>query len=240
MSLKQLMEAMVTVLPTKEEFKGLKTEISQIKAENVGLREEVKELRSMCRQNADTIEFLQNKAKECNLIFRGLQQSRDDDPATTVGKLVTETLGLSGEIPIKKAFFLGQAKQIILAEFRSTDDKWAILKTTHKLRGTGVSISQDYCLRTREKRSKLFTLKDELKKRKGEQIVAVVRGSTLHVNNTRFFWDLEKGLECSGQRDAITALKSVTGEDLEQFVGGLAHEKRTTSAADGGHRNQRP
>ncbi|KAF6214176.1 hypothetical protein GE061_008915 [Apolygus lucorum] len=239
MTLKQLMEAMVSVLPTKEDFNTLKAEISQIKAENGVLREEVVSLRTMCRQNADTIEYLQNKAKECNLIFRGLPCS-SDDPAAAVKTLVMETLDISGEIHIKKAFYIGQAKKIILAEFRSTDDKWAILKNTHKLRGTGLSVSQDYCPRTREKRAKLFMIKDELKKRKGEQIVAVVRNGTLLVNNTRFSWDLERGLECAGYQNAVTALNSISGENLGQFVGGLERTAHSTSENAEEHRRPRP
>ncbi|KAF6216338.1 hypothetical protein GE061_000679 [Apolygus lucorum] len=245
LTLGELMAAIKEILPTKEEFASLSSEIQVLKQENTQLKEQVNKLRSDCAQNTDTIEFLLNKSKEKNLIFRGIPLGTDADPSTIVTKLLNEVLKINEHINITKAYFIGPASptKMILVELAKPSDKWIIFKNVHKLRGLNITISQDYSARTREKRQKLFAVKSEIKRLKGEGVDTFVRNNLLLVNKQRFYWSEEKGLVNSKEEDATAALKSLTGEDMSRFVENIKTgtisqqrprpERRGTSSARG-------
>ena len=134
LTLGELIAAMKEVLPTKEDFSKLNSEIKELKQENVQLREEVVNLRSDCQRNEDTIEFLLNKSKENNLVFKGIPAEAESDPAVIVAKLLAEVLELNG-VKIVRAFFIGpvQPTRMILVEMCSTSDKWLVLQNVKEI-----------------------------------------------------------------------------------------------------------
>ncbi|KAF6203403.1 hypothetical protein GE061_003822 [Apolygus lucorum] len=229
LTLGELMTAIKEALPTKDDFFALNAEVQSLKQENIKLREELNTLQTNCIKNADTIEFLLNKSKENNLIFRGIPSETDAEPSKIVTKLLVEVLKINEHIKINKAFYIGPAlrTRMILVVLASSSDKWIIFKNAKNLKGTKITVSQDFTVATREKRGKLFTVMNELKRRMGDGVHSFVRNNMLMVNKGRFYWHAEKGLITSNHLDGISELRSLTGEDLSEFVADIKSGKIT-------------
>lgn len=93
-------------LATKEDVRLLSEAVVEIRQENLQLKKEVNELKSRCETLERDIDTVLNKVKQNNLIFKGIQLKKDDDPKGTIQKLCSETLGIEGT-QINKAYYIG-------------------------------------------------------------------------------------------------------------------------------------
>jgi hypothetical protein len=135
-------------LATKDDVRILSEAVTEIRQENSQLKKEVKELKNRCESLEKDIDMVLNKIKENNLIFKGIQLKKEEDPKYTIQRLCAETLGIEG-IEINKAFFLGNSNlpgRPILEEFQKEQDKMKIIKHAYKLKGSQIIVQHNFHL----------------------------------------------------------------------------------------------
>ncbi|XP_040069433.1 uncharacterized protein LOC120842405 [Ixodes scapularis] len=146
---------------------------------------------------AARVDALENRSRHNNLIIYGVAEDSTESPVSLNQKVVTEIfdkkLGVKVST-IEKIHRLGRhldnKTRPILIRFSSLDEKAALLKNAFKLKGTTVSLSNDYSIEVREKRRHLWTY---AKARREEGISKVnLTNDKLVINGKMFTWNSER------------------------------------------------
>ncbi|XP_033112051.1 uncharacterized protein LOC117112939 [Anneissia japonica] len=114
-----------------------------------------------------SMEKLENQSRRNNLIFKGIPQKDNEKWEETekmVLKCIRNDLKIQDEIQIERVHRLNtKAKgSRIIARFAKYKDKQRILKNALKLKGSRISISEDFAPKTRIIRSKLLAKRREI------------------------------------------------------------------------------
>lgn len=232
---KALMEAIGGMMDQKlanvtrvDDLKAIEEKLDTITKENTYLKNEVNKIKYENKTLRDKLEELDNFNKRTNLIFRGLKDTDENDCDKTIKEFCTKVLGIQRDISIERAYMLGKNKgsryrgeqkmDMILTEFSSFAVTQEVLRNSYKLKGTGISVVQDFTLDWRRKRSKLLGVRREiLKSNKDHRIY--VRQDWLSVGGKRMRWNEEKGLQAEGgEEDGALIIKKILGCDISLFV----------------------
>uniref|UniRef100_T1HXY9 Uncharacterized protein n=2 Tax=Rhodnius prolixus TaxID=13249 RepID=T1HXY9_RHOPR len=202
-------------LPSKEDFKTLESKLDVLVLENQVLKKEIQEMKERENKMNDTIEYLINKSKIRNLVFRGVVTTRHGNAVDTVGEICHEILGVENA-QINKAFEIKKknVNNIIVAEFTREETTYDILKNASKLKGSGIIIHRDVSDRTKRKKRCLLQLRRKIIEVESQAKIKM-RDSFFIYNDRRFVWDLEDGLKCAGVNGAVV-LKQIMGNGFKK------------------------
>jgi hypothetical protein len=230
--LSDMLDGKLAGLATKEEIKQLERKMEDLATENIKLKEEIEWLKLRDHQWEERIDFVENRTKANNLIFRGLHSKEGED----LKKLIQECCATltKEEVKINNAFYVGPrtiAPRLILVECGNPSDVSVVLQNSKKLKGTGVIIHRDLSEASRKKRSKLYAIKKKILTIDEKSSVTVKR-NLLFYKNTRYSWCLKKGL-LVGDKDGISILSADLKEDITLFINNLKNNKDMADAGRG-------
>lgn len=205
-------------MPSKEDFRVLEEKMDRVIAENLALKKEIEELKKREIRTSYTVENLVNKSKAKNLVFRGMEESDNNDKVKIIKQMCEEVLQLSN-VSINKAFNLRSngKKDVILVEFNEESTALEVLKNANKLKGTGIFIHRDLCERTRRRRRCLLKIREKIKQMDDKALVGI-RNSHFIFKGKSFSWDFEEGLKCNG-RDGLGCLTELMTLSVDQING---------------------
>lgn len=184
-------------------FKQLETRLSTIegKLSDVGetrktvqaLENEVCNLHSQMRSLTIKFDNLENRSRKNNLIVRGIKEVEHETEHTLLNNINENIfqgiLGAKAET-IERMHRLGMKQtnrdRPVIITFKDHKEKAAIMKNCHKLKGSKISVSDDYSKRLLEIPKNLLDSAAEEKKQ-GAKIKLLY--DKLKVNTTTYSWD---------------------------------------------------
>ncbi|RZF41712.1 hypothetical protein LSTR_LSTR017691, partial [Laodelphax striatellus] len=191
----------------------------KLSEQNKQLKSQVEALKVQNEFIVRRVENLENRSRRNNLIFRGLKyECATADYARIVRDFCVSHVGARAETWVNRAHALG--KKIdngpIIAQFPDDQDIQFITRNSRKLKGTRFVIHKDFAFDTRKRRSKLFRVFGELKKRVPGVRVSVEL-DRLIVNGQVFTLDGENGLVSKGE-DGLRKIGNMFDENVMQAV----------------------
>ncbi|UYV68688.1 hypothetical protein LAZ67_6000446 [Cordylochernes scorpioides] len=137
----------------------------------------------------DQLEYLDAKSRERNLIFYGIEQDNNEDCRERIRKVIEENMQTKEKINITRCHRLSRKPGApILIEVPEQNDRSTLFKAAFNLRGTKISLSKDYSMKTREQRRVLNVKRKELVER---GTLAKLRDNKLIINDIAY----KKGFE---------------------------------------------
>lgn len=231
MSLPVLMEAIGGMMDRKladvakiGDLKDLGEKLDKIKEENEALKVEVQTIKTDYSDVKEQLEEIDNYNRRKNLIFIGITEVNHENWECVVKEVCKKTLGIEQEIRTERGyvFDMGKTKtKAIFVELTSFDITQKILKNCFKLKGSNITILQDYSFEWRQQRRKLLAIKREILRSSKEHRVSV-RGKWLHLDGERMMWSKTGGGLLGGRdgrQDGFQIIKSITGMDLSHLGG---------------------
>lgn len=206
-----------------------------------------KNFNSLTKSIADTnekIEILNKKylsferyKRKNNLVIFGLPVNDADIVTTTITALKQHTGVDLEERDINNIYFVGKKNEskAILVQFVTFLKKLSLLKNATKLKGTGISMSEDLCPEDRERHRILVKYLKEARER---NLRARIRGDKLEVEGQRYTVqelegqkceDTESGTESEAEERQTAIEEREAGEAVEVLSGG--NSKVTTGQA---------
>lgn len=187
------------LLASKDDIESIKTELFEIKKENLSLKGEVESLREEIKKRDIKLEALENFTRRNNLLFKGVKGDRGAEKETII-KFCREVLGTEVSDSVQEAYRVETSFPMIKVVCAGQKQVLDILRNSRRLKGTGFFIDRDYCWETRVKRGKLFRCRKEfLQKNPGLKIRIVA--DTLIMEGRRFKWDEKEGLKGASEED---------------------------------------
>lgn len=144
----------------------------------------------------DKIDDLENRSRRNNLVIFGVPET-DDETAESlhgavVNRLFCDTFGLP-VVTTERVHRLGRRTdgktRPVMVKFLHFSEKMSVLRNCPKLKGSTISISEDFSLRVRNIRKRLWDSAIENRK-KGDKVTLIY--NKLKINNTLYVWDAEK------------------------------------------------
>ena len=141
-----------------------------------GKRGQVPKLESQVRAQSDRLKALEYKSidlearsRRNNLLFKGFDESRNENCAQIVANLIRDRLLITDDIPIQRAHRLGKYSndrtRFIIVAFSNYADTERIMAEVYRLKGLGKAISRDYPAEIVEARKTLWTDYSDLRKK---------------------------------------------------------------------------
>nr|XP_006821402.1 PREDICTED: uncharacterized protein LOC102806061 [Saccoglossus kowalevskii] len=164
------------------------------------------EVKTMRKQNDDK----DNRDRRCNLIFRGIEQtnsSKDWDTTENIIKdLIRDKLGIVKEVIFERVHRLAGtpfslAGRPIIARFSFFKDKEHVLRNAFNLKGSEISIDEDFSPRMRGIRSKLLA--------KRRQILACDSTAKVRLRFDKLFVNSELGKRVYIYDDELNVVKEL-------------------------------
>ncbi|UYV67384.1 hypothetical protein LAZ67_5000438 [Cordylochernes scorpioides] len=132
----------------------------------------------------DQLEYLDAKSRERNLIFYGIEQDNNEDCRERIRKVIEENMQTKEKINITRCHRLSRKPGApILIEVPEQNDRSTLFKAAFNLRGTKISLSKDYSMKTREQRRVLNVKRKELVER---GTLAKLRDNKLIINDIAY------------------------------------------------------
>ncbi|UYV61671.1 hypothetical protein LAZ67_1005810 [Cordylochernes scorpioides] len=132
----------------------------------------------------DQLEYLDAKNRERNLIFYGIEQDNNEDCRERIRKVIEENMQTKEKINITRCHRLSRKPGApILIEVPEQNDRSTLFKAAFNLRGTKISLSKDYSMKTREQRRVLNVKRKELVER---GTLAKLRDNKLIINDIAY------------------------------------------------------
>ncbi|XP_039296274.1 choline transporter-like 1 [Nilaparvata lugens] len=221
-SFSEILDSKLSNVASKEDMKELSDKVSALERENSQLKEKLIRMEKVCEKTELKLIDLESRSRRNNLIFKGIQSIQGVDCATKVKNFCSNILGISEEIFVNRAHFLGKGTETVIAHFPKDEDIHKIFGNVKKLKNTNIVVHRDYASEVRVKRSKLLALKKELSRLVPE--VDVRLGfDFLKIQGVQFYWSSDWKL-MSGKEDGIAKLKSMLRVDLANFASRLKEE----------------
>lgn len=176
------------------ELKKLKQDVKDAKDDAAEAREENRELREEIGRMQQKVDQLEGQSRRENLLFFGVEGDKNEtwkQSETKVRGIVTDKLGIDGDdIALERAHRLkskGETAPIIV-KFSFYKDRCAVLAAAKKLKGSPISLSEDYTVRVRNIRRKLMPFLNE-QKQQGKK--AKLSYDKLVIEGKSFAWNEE-------------------------------------------------
>ncbi|CAN7941763.1 unnamed protein product, partial [Ixodes hexagonus] len=168
-------------------------EIDSVKAASLEQDSKIEKLENTICTLVDKMDDLENRNRRNNLLIFGLDETENENSNSLearVSKTIFEDILHVSTSGVERIHRLGsqtpgKARPVILRllDFR---DKLAILKNCSKLRGTNISINEDFSKRVQVIRKKLLDCTKD-NKRAGDRVALVY--DKVRINNVLYTWD---------------------------------------------------
>lgn len=188
--IKEIKEDRLTSIDKKlENLDVLATKISSCVEQVAHLQEVVSALELK-------VDDLENRSRRCNLIIYGIPENQNEDNST-LEETVTETvfkekLEIDG-VGIERIHRLGKPAanktRPIILKLHDFRDKTRVFKNCHKLKGTDLSVSEDFSVRVRDIRRNLWNCA-KANKESGDKVSLAY--DKLRINKVWYQWDEAK------------------------------------------------
>lgn len=138
------------------------TQLANLRGAVTECRKKTEDTHSTVKDLSRKIDDLENRSRRCNLIFYGVPDSESRELPAVSEKKVQEIVSRLGLTPvqIERAHRLGRSQankpRPLIAMFSMFKDKQAILANARKLKGSNISISEDFSEAVRRKRKFLW------------------------------------------------------------------------------------
>lgn len=159
----------------------LKMETDQVKDENTQQAERIRYLEKKTELLEHKLEGIEVKQRDKNLVIFGLEKPPPNENLIDKAERFLH-VKLNLNIQVEAATFLGNRGPLLI-ELANKKDKFVIFKNCNKLRGSKISIQNDYTATTREKRKAILPT---FKKLRGEGKAVSLRGAQIFLNGKRF------------------------------------------------------
>lgn len=168
----QKMEKMLENVAKKEDIMLIRAEIDGLKKENEGLRTEINYLHKR-------MERIDKDSRKCNIVISGLKQNNDVEAKNTFSEMCINIL----KVEIDVIRFIKIKSNTFLVELGSGKQAHDVLRSSNKLKGSGVFVQKDF---TPNERTNRFHLRQLCKviKQNNANITCICRDTTLYVNNS--------------------------------------------------------
>ena len=143
-----LIECFKGVITALKDNYNFNIEINELKSENIGLKNDIKELK---RLNDD---YEQRNRNDC-LLIHGVSESKDEDTYLVVQNILNEKLGIIlNKDDIKRSHRIGQVRsqrstrattakhRPIIIKFIHFHKRQNVYKNKRKLKGTGITVTE--------------------------------------------------------------------------------------------------
>lgn len=138
------------------------------------------------------VDDIENRSRRCNLIFFGIEDTDKSESYDVVKKKLLEICSSTltcNNITIERAHrsgkFTGNRPRPVIASFASFKDKQAVLSNAKKLKGSKISISEDFSAGVRLKRKRLL---EYSKANKKENDKICLKFDSLYLNGVRYIF----------------------------------------------------
>ena len=207
--------------------KDLGEKSEKIKEENETLNAEIRAIKAECSNVKEQLEEIDNYNRRKNLIFKGISEVNQENWKYAVKEVCKKVLGIEQEMMIERGylFSMGNNEQsktkAIFVEFTSFAMIHNNVKKCYRLKGTNISITQDFSFEWRQEKRKLLAIRREILISTKEHRVSV-RGKWLYLDGERLKWSMTGGGLLGGRdarQDGFQIIKRITGMDLSQLFG---------------------
>lgn len=187
---------------------ALSTELkAEIKSINTSVSQKIENFEGKLREIQESIAFIERANRKNNIVIFGIETDRENLLKTTISQL-NNTFGCNlQERDINNLYVIGK-KNTIIVEFVSYLSKKFIFKQLYKLKGTGISITND--LRPEDQKINK-TLVKHLKEARAKNQKAHIKNLKLYVNGVPYtIEELENPTEidCLIEHEVTTPLKN--------------------------------
>lgn len=179
----------------QEEWRKEREEMLQ---EINGLKETVKQMKTKEQELVVKLDSLENQSRRSNVVFYNIDEKEGESWSECEGaviKLAKEKMGVPVESrDIERAHRLGKKSKgrhrPIIVKFLSFKTKEEILANSNKLRGSNITVSEDFSARVRAVRKELIQHMEPLKK-KGHRVF--LRFDMLQVDGRKYSLEQVRG-----------------------------------------------
>ena len=144
----------------KEDVHDIKDRIFYLQAENDALKSENRQMKEKMECLEKKVDDLEGRSKRDNLIFYGIPRRENEtkqECEETIQTMLTDKLELSRTVEFDRLHRLSnKPNSPIIGKCTYYKDKEVILKAKKKLKGSSISIGEDYTQRVRDIRKKLW------------------------------------------------------------------------------------
>lgn len=142
------------------------------------------------------LDDLENRSRRSNLIFYGIEEDKNENNETlqqTINEKILKDVLQIGPITIERIHRLGRASdkknRPVILKLLDSRDKAKVFKNCYKLKGTDISISEDFSPRVRDIRKKLWN-SARANKDAGDKVT--LSYDKLIINKETYIWNDEK------------------------------------------------
>lgn len=192
-------------------------------------QEQIANMKMVIQSKQEKIDDLENCSRRANLIIYGFPEVEGETALTlerAVNKsIIEDTLELK-PAAIERIHRIGRAQpnktRPVILKLQDSREKFSILKRGHKLRGTSLSIGEDFSKRVREIRRKLWN--SAKANRENNEKVSLVFDK-LYINNHAYVWSNEKDdkvplkkkhAEAASETARVTGTTNVPGDQTKK------------------------
>ncbi|XP_070388030.1 uncharacterized protein [Dermacentor albipictus] len=159
-------------------------------------QEQIANMNILIKDMQEKIDDLENRSRRNNLLIYGLPEVEGETPLileSAVNKnIIVDTLELK-QVAIERIHRIGRGApnkvRPVILKLLDSRDKSSILKRGYKLKGTGLSIAEDFSKRVRDTRRKLWN-SAKTNRQRNEKVSLVF--DKLYINNRAYVWSDEK------------------------------------------------
>ena len=196
----------------KSEITEMKTQVNDLSSVSVAVANIEKKVDENLAKVYARLDSLEGQSRRSNIILHGVQESPQENWEQTEAnfqKVIREKLEIPDDIRVERCHRLGRKRQNgprpIIAKLSFFKDKPRIFKQAHKLKGSRVSISEDFTKSVRDVRKKLLP---HLKKAKENNRSASLSFDKLRIGDKWFI------VNSDGQ-----VVNSRNGEQIDDSAG---------------------
>ena len=136
-------------------------------------------------------EDLENCSRRNNIIIHGLPEDKDENRDTLHSKVVNVFNRLAVDYPrVERSHRLGRTRpgrsRPVILKLLDFNDKLLLLKNAYKLKNSDIKLSEDFSLKVRAVRKKLW---DASAEHRNNGSVVKMRFDHLFIDNVRYNWD---------------------------------------------------
>ncbi|XP_064470754.1 uncharacterized protein LOC135385393 [Ornithodoros turicata] len=189
------------------------TVIDNIQSSIVSHEEVIAELKSQIADMTHKLDDLENRSRRNNLIIRGLPEAPGpfEDTRQLLHDTVFKSLGVTVST-IERAHRIGAKKpehnRPVILRLYDYNEKVSILKNSRKLKGTSITVSEDFSFAVRQVRKKLWDSAGD-SRLKGEKVRLVY--DKLRINNCVYKWDERSQSRVYFTADTVNPVQNLQG-----------------------------
>ncbi|CAG2236423.1 unnamed protein product [Mytilus edulis] len=120
------------------------------------------------------VDELQWRSMTNNIVISGIKQEPNEDTENIVRDFIRKNLGIGENVNFVSVHRFGKQRQNIqriMTKFVSLKDKQLVMRNCHKLKGTHISVREQFPVKIEKKRKKLYPILKQAKKDRKKAIL---------------------------------------------------------------------